>query len=291
MKSDKKLMLLTLGILILGVACSTSDDDDSDTDGNNSENNESNESSDNTTNYRVSSYSDYTSDGNLTDRFSFSYNSDGSLASMTAEEYDASTGDVINSKYTRLVYEYGANGFVAKELWYDSSDDNERNVTYEYDSSNRIIGSIESYGSGADNKTQYLYNGDSEKPAYEELDLKSDREVDYNTTYIYDENTNNVISENSDTDMDGVVDYLREYSYNASNQYISRKEYSPLEDSPSFDIETISYDANGQRTREEASYGDDEGTISWYRTYTYEVGSCGASTWVFFEELSSGWCL
>ena len=295
MKSEKKLTLLTLGILILGVACSTSDDKDSDNDGNNSENNETKESSGGATNYRVSSYSDYTSDGNLTDIFSFSYNSDGSLTSMTAEEYNASTGAVINSKYTRLVYEYGTNGFVTKELWYDSGDYNERNVTYEYDSSNRIIGSIESYSSSSDEKTQYFYNGDSEKPAYDELDVKSDGEIDYNTTYTYDDDTNNVISENIDTDMDGVVDYLREYSYNTSNQYISRKEYSPLEDSPSFDIETISYDANGQRTKEETSYQDEGGVydtdISHYRTYTYEVGSCDVSTWVFFEELYTGWCL
>ena len=295
MKSNNKLTLLILSILTLGVACSSSDDDDS---------------PNNTTNYRISSQSEYTPDGNLSVVLRYYYNSDGSLAYRTNEEYNSSnSGQRTEDEYNRTVYEYNSDGLMIKELRYRPNSDGELisdyNNTYTYDSSNRMVKRVTSYNearygdSVADDTRHWGYSGSSAKPAYREIDNDSDDTIDNNTSYTYDDDR--VIMGKYDSDMDGDMDdYQWDYIYNSVGQYIEFIQYSqPKTSSTYFYVENRTYDANGQLTKYEEIYDDDANgvyvysadDVEGYSTYVYETGFCDISAWTIFDELYTAWCL
>ena len=295
MKSNNKLTLLILSFLTLGVACSSSDDDDD------------------ITNYRISSQSEYTSDGNLSAIYRYYYNSDGSLAYRTNEEYNSSNrGQKTEDEYNRTIYEYSSGGLMTKELRYRLDSDgnltSDYNNTYTYDSSSRRIEMLVSYSNEiygddyADDTHYWTYSGSATKPVYREIDYDTDNEIDNNTTYTYDDDTNNVVRGDIDLsdingDLDAVDDYRQEYNYNSSNQYTDTIEYYlPKETQTSFYMYNSFYDTNGQITKVEIDRDDDDGVydttdIDEYRTYVYETGFCDVSAWSFFDELHTYWCL
>ena len=288
MKSNNKLTLLILSILTLGVACSSSDDDDS---------------SNNTTSYRISSQSEYTPDGNLSFIFRYYYNSDGSLARRTNEEYNSSnSGQKTKSEFNRVVYEYNSAGLMTKELRYNSDGSSDYNNTFEYDSRNRLTKRVRTYSDRDYDRTNYwVYDGENTKPSYRERDDDGDGEIDNNTSYTYDTTTNNVVIGQSDNNMDGEADDGQwEYIYNSANQFTEYMEYSqPKNKSTWFYVESFTYDANGQLTKFEriydveadGAYVYDVANVEEYSTYVYETGFCDISAWPIFDELYTYWCL